>query len=101
MGERYDRRHQGHGVRIIVHRLDEGPVDLERLDRQLGEVGERRVSRAEVVDRHVDAQPAHAWSFSMLASMLSISRLSVISRSMPVGARPSMIASSTRLTKLR
>ena len=36
---------------------DEGPVDLQAMDRQLGQVGERRVPDAEVVDgqAHPDA----------------------------------------------
>ena len=37
-------------------RLDEGPVDLQRVDGEAGEVGQGRVARAEVVDREVDAQ---------------------------------------------
>src|SRR5581483_7145763 len=38
--------------------LDEGAVDFDRRDRQLPEIGERRVSGAEVVERDPDAHLA-------------------------------------------
>ena len=50
-------------VRILAHELvDERLRDLQRLDRELCETAQRRVARAEVVDRQPDAevtQPLH------------------------------------------
>src|SRR5688500_12929588 len=58
MRKRDDRRDQGHGVRIVLPGGDERAVDLEDLYRQLGQIAERRVAGAEVVDGDVDAQAA-------------------------------------------
>ncbi|MEZ5182317.1 MAG: hypothetical protein R2702_10650 [Acidimicrobiales bacterium] len=53
-----DDRLQQHGVGLAVHRLGEGPVDLQHVDRQGPQVVERRVPGAEVVDGHPDAERA-------------------------------------------
>jgi hypothetical protein len=43
---------------LAVEAGHERPVDLERDDRQAGDVGERRVAGAEVVDAQPDAERA-------------------------------------------
>ena len=54
-----DRRADDHGVAVVVgHRGDEGAVDLDLVERQLLEVGERRLAGAEVVEREPDAERA-------------------------------------------
>src|SRR3954468_2170404 len=50
MGQRNHRRNQRRGVGAVVDRGDESAIDLERMHRQLGQVGERRVPGAEIVD---------------------------------------------------
>src|SRR6266853_2780758 len=44
-------RDERHRVGFLEHRDDEGPVDLERLHRELGEIAERRIAGAEVINR--------------------------------------------------
>ena len=47
---------------LLQHRRDEGPVDLQLVDRHLAQVGQRGVAGAEVVDRQARAevaQPGH------------------------------------------
>ena len=58
----------------------ERAVDLHRVDREPLQVAERRVAGAEVVDRELHAERAHAAITSMTASASSISTLSVISK---------------------
>ncbi len=41
---------------LVLEDRDERPVDLELVDRQLLQVGQRAVSRAEVVERDADAE---------------------------------------------
>jgi len=53
------------------------------------------VAGAEVVDRDADSELAHVLELLDVALDVSMIRLSVISRSMPAGATPSMIACST------
>src|SRR5258708_15485805 len=59
MRERDHGPYQGHGIGIVQHRDNERAIDLERLDRQPRQVGERGVPGTEVVDRDVYAEPAH------------------------------------------
>ena len=46
----------GRVVLVHGHVGDVGPVDLEHIRRQSPEVGERRLTGAEIVDGHVDPQ---------------------------------------------
>src|SRR5256885_12035213 len=55
MSKGNDRRNDGHALRVARHGDDERAVDLERGDRQFREVRERRIARAEVVDRDLQA----------------------------------------------
>src|SRR2546421_10491452 len=55
MSKGNDRRNDGHALRVARHGDDERAVDLERGDRQFREVRERRITRAEVVDRDLQA----------------------------------------------
>ena len=59
MGERDHRLHQGRGIRILEHGDDEGTVDLERLHRKPGEIGERGIAGSEIIDRHAHAELVH------------------------------------------
>ena len=45
-------------VRIDGERADEGAIDLEGLDREAAEMGQRRVAGAEVIDRADEAEVA-------------------------------------------
>ena len=56
VAERDDRAHDRGVVGVAVHVEHERAVDLELRDREPGEVGERRVAGAEVVDRDADAE---------------------------------------------
>ena len=62
MGEHDDRLDDGcAGVVVGVvrsERVDEGPVDLQDVEVQVPQIGERRVPRAEVVDRDAHAEVA-------------------------------------------
>src|SRR5256885_8082149 len=55
MSKGNDRRNDGHALRVARHGDDERAVDLERGDRKFREVRERRITRAEVVDRDLQA----------------------------------------------
>ena len=46
------------GTRVVGHRLHERAVELQLVDRQLAQVGQRGVAGAEVVDRDADAERA-------------------------------------------
>ena len=54
----HDRRGDRGGALVAAERLDEGAVDLEAVDRQPREVGERGVAGAEVVQHEADAERA-------------------------------------------
>ena len=54
------RAHDGGGPRVLGHRLHERAVELELVDRQLAQVGQRGVAGAEVVDGDPDAEPRAA-----------------------------------------
>src|ERR1051326_2739023 len=56
VGHGDDGGDDGGAVRVGVDVADEGLVDLERVDREALEVGERRVAGAEVVERDADAE---------------------------------------------
>ena len=55
VGEQDRRADDSRGPRVLGHARDEGLVELELVDRQLAQVGQRRVARTEVVDDHADA----------------------------------------------
>src|SRR5256886_10014243 len=63
MSKGNDRRNDGHALRVARHGDDERAVDLERGDRQFREVRERRITRAEVVDRDPQAHLADRGEF--------------------------------------
>ena len=54
--EVYDAADHGGALGIRRDPIDEGLVDLDEVDRQVGEVAERGVPGAEVVDRQADAE---------------------------------------------
>ena len=56
LAEPDDRLDQGVVVRGAVHPAHEGPVDLQRADREPAQVAKRGVPGAEVVDRNADAE---------------------------------------------
>ena len=64
---------------------DEGAVDLQRVDRELLQVGERGVAGAEVVDRDPDAEARSSRRIAAAASASRISAVSVISSDEQVG----------------
>src|SRR5690242_11775348 len=70
MGHRDDGRDERHDRRVFQHGDDEGAVDLERVYRELGEVTERGIAGAEVVDR--DAQSEHAHRLQLLHVRLDV-----------------------------
>ena len=41
---------------VGIHPVDEGAVDLQRVDRELPQIAQRGIARAEVVDADLDAQ---------------------------------------------
>ncbi len=53
-----DRSHDGDAASLAVDALDEGPVDLDGVDRHLGQIGQSAESRPEVVDRTAHADGA-------------------------------------------
>ena len=55
-----DRFDDGPVAGVGVDALHEGLVELEEVDRQVLELGERGVPRAEVVDGHLDAERLEA-----------------------------------------
>ena len=57
--ERHDRAGDGFGT-VVGEVADEAPVDLEGVQRQLVQVGQRRVAGAEVVDADVNAELGRA-----------------------------------------
>ena len=52
--------HNGRVVVVAGDMRDKGLVDLQLVDRQTLEVGQRRIAGAEVVDRHADAHRTQA-----------------------------------------
>ena len=54
--ERDDAAHHHQLLRVDLHLLDEGAVDLQAVQRQLRQVGERRIAGAEIVQRQPHAQ---------------------------------------------
>ena len=58
--ERDDGAHHLGLLRAAAHAAHERGVDLQAVDRQRGQVAQRRVAGAEVVDRQADAQVAQA-----------------------------------------
>ena len=63
-------------LRVVLDALDEGPVDLDHVDREAAKLAERREAGAEVVDRD-----AHAEVVELLE----------------LGARPSPVAPSATI----
>ena len=57
-GELRDHLHDRARVLAQQHLVDEGAVDLQRVEREAAQVGQRRVAGAEVVQRHAHAQVA-------------------------------------------
>ena len=88
-------------VGVVEHGNDERAVDLEGLDRQLRQIGQRRIAGAEIVDRDVRSRARGFLSFWMLSSMFSISSVSVISRSIPGATAPRLTACARVTTKSR
>ena len=74
--DRLDQR----GAAGLVEPAGEGAVDLEEADRQLAQVGERRVAGAEVVDADVDAASLSERRWSRVPGVASSSAFSVHSR---------------------
>ena len=60
MSEVDRRAHDARVVDVFFHAEHEALVDLQLVDRQLLQVGERRVTGAEVVDRQLEAQARQA-----------------------------------------
>ena len=101
--QRYDRGDQRRDVGRVGDALHEGLVDLERVDRQLGQEAQRGIAGAEIVDRDADARASRSCaSLRMDNSKSCISMLSVISISKPAAAEPKgSMPASTRSTKSR
>jgi hypothetical protein len=55
-GHRDHRRDDGLVLLVPAQASDEAPVDLENVEREPAQVGQRRVAGAEVVERQPDAQ---------------------------------------------
>ena len=53
--ERGNRAHDRHGFLVPGDIDHEGPVDLDRSDPELADIGERRIAGAKVVEREADA----------------------------------------------
>src|SRR5690606_1067737 len=51
-----DASHDAGGSRIPCHAMDERAIDLELIERQTTQVAQRRISRAEIVDRYRNAE---------------------------------------------
>jgi hypothetical protein len=58
MGQLHDHPDQ-RGVFWIPHPGDEAPVDLDGVDRQAVEVGQRRVPGPKIIDGDFDPEPAN------------------------------------------
>ena len=58
MAEGHDAGDDGRRRGVVGHRRHEGAVDLELVERERAEVGQRRVARPEVVDRDPHAERA-------------------------------------------
>ena len=56
MGQRDDRPQDDRSGTVLLARLQERAVDLDGVERELVEVGKRRVAGAEVVERQADAR---------------------------------------------
>jgi hypothetical protein len=94
--DRLDQRQRE--LRALARRaevLDERAVDLDRVDGQVAQVGERRVAGAEVVDREPDAQPRSRSSVDVTWSTPWSTMFSVSSSSSASGMRPCSSSAST------
>src|SRR5258706_11939631 len=60
VGQRDDGLHQLTMFVARIERGHEGAVDLQRVDRKVDEIGQRRIASAEVVDAKLDAELLHA-----------------------------------------
>jgi hypothetical protein len=56
LGNRDDRMHQRFGPFVLVERDHERLIDLDDVDGEGAQVGERRISGAEIVDGEPDAE---------------------------------------------
>lgn len=54
--ERDDGAHDRHRMVIIVEIANEDPVDLDLLEREGVQVGQRRISRSEIIERDMHAE---------------------------------------------
>ena len=54
----FDRAQDDLAARPLVNVADEGPVDFDFIRRDVRKRGQRRISRAEIVDRHANANLA-------------------------------------------
>src|SRR6185436_11950699 len=52
-----DGRHERGALSRFAEILDESRIDFEAVDRQLLQIAQRRVSRAEVIERNVQSEP--------------------------------------------
>jgi hypothetical protein len=96
LNERVDQRCGLFGRRDA---LDERRVDLDRVNVELAEVGERAVAGAEVVDRNAYAEVVEPLSRRAVASGFSISVVSVTSSVSAPGSRP-LTASAVRTSSI-
>ena len=55
MDHRDDRLHQSGIATVLGHPRNEAAVDLQRVERQVGEMAERGMLHAEIVKREADA----------------------------------------------
>jgi len=78
--EPQDRLNETRAFDVDGDRVGERLVDLEDVDGEAAQVAQRRIARAEVVDRDVYAETLRAFSWRTARSVSSMSTLSVISR---------------------
>ena len=86
-----DRRIAGIGLEVG----DERDVDLQRVDRKVLEVGQRRVAGAEVVDRDREPWARNSCSTLRIASRSCSRLVSVTSSSSHDGSHPARLTMST------
>ena len=67
---------------------DHRPVDLDRIERQRGQIGEARIAGAEIVDRDADARGAQPGEPAATSRLSAIRLLSTISAVIWSGLRP-------------
>ena len=97
LGEADDRAHDRLALGVPAETVDERAVDLQRVDREPLEVGERRVAGAEVVDDEVHAELADRVEGPRRAGASSISVLSVISSHSASGSSPDRLSAAAML----